>query len=190
MRGTQVGLVNVADTMEGASVGLVTFVRDGIHDVEVSSTEVGATVIGTILGTRHVYTRLGFGLLAAGNDVPSGRSVPSGSIADTRHYLVQWGLGGHRSFGDRWSVDGEIVGTQYHRSSGFHPEDAVTGSLRLLAGVRLASSVRLVFGPSYNVSVGWNGTDLVTGSGFAESVNRDGQTVVRRYPGFLLGVRI
>jgi hypothetical protein len=156
----------------------------------VSSTEVGATVLGTLLGTQHVYTRLGFGILAGGNDLPGGRSVAVGSGADASHYLLQWGIGGHRALGDRWFLDGEIVGTQYFRSSEFHPEDAVTGSVRLLAGVRLAGSLCAVFGPSYNVSVGWNGTDLVTGSGFAESVDRSGQTVVRRYPGFVLGVRI
>jgi hypothetical protein len=190
VRGTQVGLVNVADTMEGASVGLVTFVRKGRHEVDVSSTEVGATVLGTVLGTQHVYTRLGIGILAGGNDVPGGRPVPTGSVAGSRHTLFQWGIGGHRDLTDRWFIDGEIVGTQYYRSAFIHQEDAVTGSVRLLAGVRLAGSLCAVFGPSYNVSVGWNGTDLVTGSGFGESVDRSGQTVVRRYPGLVLGVRI
>lgn len=190
VRGGQVGVVNIADTVDGASLGLVTLVRDGIHQLDVSTSEVGATVLSTVLGSRHVYTRLGFGVLGGADSVPGGRAVVSGSPAASGHYLVQWGFGGRRHINERWFLDGELVATQYHRSSGWQPEDAITGSARLLAGVRLVDSFCLVFGPTFNTSVGWNGTDLVTGSGFAESVSRSGQTVVRLYPGAMLGVRI
>ncbi|MBC8132109.1 MAG: hypothetical protein H7X95_03940, partial [Deltaproteobacteria bacterium] len=189
VRGTQIGVVNIADSMQGASIGLITFVRDGIHALDISSSEVGGTVLGAVLGNRYVYTRLGIGVLAGGNDLPGGRTVV-GSAAESSHYLIQWGMGGHRIINQRWFVDAEVVATQYHRSSGWQQEKAITGSLRVLAGVRLAGSFSLVFGPTYNTSVGWDGTDLVTGSGFAESVSRSGQTVVRMYPGLTVGLRI
>ncbi len=190
VHGAQFGLVNVADDVEGVSFGLVTLVRDGIHDLDLSTTEVGGTVLGGLLGSRRFYTRLGVGVLAAAGDIPGGRTVISGSNANRTHYLFQWGFGSRFTLSDRWNLDAEFAGTQYYRTSEWHQEEAATGSLRLLASVRLASSLRVVFGPTYNAAVGWNGTDLVTNAGVLESVQRDGQTTVRMYPGFLVGLRI
>ena len=189
-RGVQFGLINVAEDAEGLSFGLITFVKNGIHEVDLSTNEVGATALNAILGTKTVYTRLGIGILGGGNDLPGGRTVVAGSAAAEKHYLLQWGIGGRKRLSERWFIDGEFLGTQYHRSSDWNVADAVTGSFRLLAGVRLAGSAAVVFGPTYNVSVGWENTDLVTGTGFAESVVHEGETTVRMYPGLTVGIRI
>jgi hypothetical protein len=190
VRGVQFGLVNVAEDAEGLSFGLITFVKNGIHEVDLSTNEVGATALSAVLGTRYVYTRLGVGIIGGGNDLPGGRAVVAGSPAAQKHYLLQWGLGGRKRLGDRWFIDGEFLGTQYYRSDEWNQEDAVTGSLRLLAGVRVLGTAAVVFGPTYNVTVGWNNSDLVTSTGFAESVKRDGETSVRMYPGLTVGLRI
>jgi hypothetical protein len=201
VRGAQVGLVNVAGDVHGASFGLVTFVKNGIHEVELSSNEVGATMISGLLGTRRVYTRLGLGVMGAPGDLPGGRSVPGGAPADSPQQLLQWGMGGRFSFGERWFGEAELFGTQFWRAKSgalsefrvgaeSRQQNAVVGSVRLLAGVRLTSLVSVVFGPSYNVSTGWSGTDLVTGSGVGESVIHSGATTVRMYPGLTLGLRV
>ncbi|MES1157813.1 MAG: caspase family protein [Haliangium ochraceum] len=195
VRGAQIGVVNVAEDMDGASFGLVTFVRNGIHDLDLSVSEVGAPILSGVLGARHFYTRLGVGLLAGPSDIPGGRDVVSRSEADRKHYLMVWGFGGRLYLQDRFTVDVEAMGTQYFPTNVFdgnEAENAVTGSLRIIAAVRLAANLRIIFGPTYNVAVGWNGTDLVTGSGFAEAVptSTSGGTTVRMYPGFMAGLRI
>jgi hypothetical protein len=191
VRGTQIGLVDVAT--EGASevpVGLVTFVRDGIHEVELSTTEAGAPVLAGVLGTQRIFTRLGIGLLGAPGDIPGGRAVTPGSTADRGHFLVQWGMGGRFNLTERWYLDTELVGWQLYRHSDFHQENAVLGSARALIGFKVAPLFSIVLGPTYNVGVGWNGFDPVTSAGIAESVQHSGGTTVRMYPGAMLGVRI
>jgi hypothetical protein len=190
VRGAQIGVVNLADDMNGVSLGLVTLVRNGIHDLDLSTSEVGGPVLSGLLGSRRFYTRLGIGLLAGPSDIPGGRSVATGSAADRQHFMLVWGFGARFNLQDRWSLDAEAVATQFHRTSDWVPADAVGASARLLVGIRLASSLRIVFGPTYNVVVGWNGTDLVTGSGFAESVSTQGQSTIRTYPGIVLGLRV
>jgi hypothetical protein len=189
VKGTQIGVVNIADDMEGAPVGLVSLVRTGIHEAELASSDVGATVVSAVLGSRRIYGRLGFGVMAAGNDVPGLRTDPT--VEGSRgHYLTQWGMGGRFPIDDRWFVDVEAGGTQFFRASDFHQENAVAGSLRVLAGVHLAPHLALVLGPTYTASVGWNGTDLAAGRDVAGSVFRDGATTVRLFPGLVLGLRV
>jgi hypothetical protein len=170
-------------------IGLVSVVKNGIHEAELSVSDVGAPVVSAVLGTRRFYTRLGIGVLAASNDIPGVRK-DSTATGDKRHYLVQWGFGGRLTLDERWFVDLEAVGTTYHLPSNFNDEDAVTGGLRVLAGLRLAPNLALVFGPTYTVSVGWNGTDLVTGRDFASATFQDGATTVRMFPGLVLGLRV
>ena len=189
MRGTQIGVVNVADDLEGAPVGLVSYVRTGIHEAEIATSDVGASVASAVLGTRRIYGRLGFGVMAAGNDVP-GLRTDATAAGSRDHYLIQWGMGGRFALDDRWFIDVEASGTQFHRTDDFHQEDAVAGSLRVLAGLRLAPQLALVLGPTYTASVGWSGTDLAAGRDIAEAVFRDGGTTVRLFPGLVLGLRV
>ncbi len=191
VRGTQIGVIDVAtESATGVPVGLVTYVRDGIHELELSTTEAGAPAVAGVLGTRQVYTRLGIGLLGAPGDIPGGRSVTPGSPADQGHFILQWGLGGRFELGARWFLDTEVIGWQFHRRSDFHQEHAVLGSARALIGFKVAPLLSVVLGPTYNVGVGWSGADLVTSGGFVESVTHSGGTTVRMYPGAMLGVRI
>jgi hypothetical protein len=188
-RGAQIGVVNIDDEMTGAPIGLVSVVKNGIHEAELSVNDVGAPVVSAVLGTRHFFTRLGVGVLAASNDIPGVRKDPTAS-GDKRHYLLQWGLGTRLTVDERWFVDVEAVGTTYHMPSNLDDENAVTGGLRVLAGLRLAPQLALVFGPTYTVSVGWSGTDLVTGRDFASATYTDGATTVRMFPGLVLGLRV
>ncbi len=57
-------------------------------------------------------------------------------------------------------------------------------------GLRLAPNLALMLGPTYTASVGWNGTDLVTGRDFADATFHDGATTVRLTPGLVLGLRV
>ena len=187
VRGTQFGLVNVADTMSGASLGLVTFVRDGIHELELAGNETGASTLSGLLGSRHVYTRLGVGWMPAASDIPGART-PTTTLDETgSRWLFQWGVGGRVQLHPRWALDVEVVGTQFH----FVDENKnVLGSARALFNVRLAPQLALMFGPTFTTAVGWDGSDPVTSTGFAERVVHDGQTTVRMYPGFVAGLRI
>lgn len=192
VRGAQIGIVNVAEDVDGVPFGLLSLVRNGIHELELATTDVGATVVSGVLGGRRFYTRLGFGRMAASNDIPGLRTA-AGELGDRGHYLVQWGLGYRlpiQAAPERWFLDLEAVGTNYHRSNDFEQREAVAGGLRLVAGYRIAPPATLVFGASYTASVGWSGTDLAVGRDLGEAVFRSGETTVRLFPGLLVGLRI
>ena len=192
VRGLQFGLVNLADSVDGVSFGLVNLVRDGIHELDVSTTEIGGATISGLLGTRHFYTRLGVGVLAGANSIPGGRTVAVGSEAERKHYMSQVFLGGRYRVNDDWAVDTEFGTANYYDSQGGFKDtqEQMTVSFRMIATVRLASQFRLAFGPTFNTSIGKDGVDLVTSSGVGETVSRSGTTTFRSYPGFMLGMRI
>jgi len=199
VRGTQIGVVDIATEGDAAApIGLVTFVRQGIHEIELTTNEALTPVLSGVLGTRHFYTRLGIGRLAAPSSIPGGRSVTPGSVDDRRSWFWQWGLGGRINLTDRWFFDVEALVQQLSSATdqwdgltfGSDNKDALLTSARLLVGFRLAPPVTVVLGPSYNVGVGWHGADPVTGPESWQSVHRDGSTTVRTYPGLTLGIRI
>ena len=99
--GLQLGLVNVADS-SSASVGLLNFISDGIHDAGGEFSEVGASALAR-LGGRRIYTILSLG---ASNEHASG--VPVLKVGFSGTLLIGLGLGVHTQLGS-WSIDPEIL---------------------------------------------------------------------------------
>jgi hypothetical protein len=173
-------------------------VKNGIHELELTTNEALTPVLSGVLGTRHFYTRLGIGTLAPPSSIPGSRTVEQGSPDDRRRWFWQWGLGWRVNLHARWFVDIEALAQQIGHGGGKwgglalagEDQNAVLAAARVLVGFRLAPPVTLVLGPSYNVGVGWHGADPVTGAQSLQNVYRDGQTTVRIYPGLTLGVRI
>jgi hypothetical protein len=62
VRGTQVGLFNYSDSISGAPVGLISFVRKGYHQVEIGADEVLLLNLSLRTGTRKFYNMLFAGL--------------------------------------------------------------------------------------------------------------------------------
>src|SRR5262249_7339021 len=138
--GLQLGLVNVADS-SSASVGLINFISDGIHDAAGEFSEVGASAVGR-LGGRRVYTILSLG---ASNEHASG--VPILRVGFSGTLLAGLGLGVHTQIGS-WSVDPEVLARKLYftDAEGSH----VLTTFRVALGAPLAGKLRLVFGPSFN----------------------------------------
>ncbi|HWA34906.1 MAG TPA: carboxypeptidase-like regulatory domain-containing protein [Cyclobacteriaceae bacterium] len=55
VRGTQIGLINCADTLGGVPIGVVSYVRGGYHKLEVSADEVFYTNLAFRTGVRTFY---------------------------------------------------------------------------------------------------------------------------------------
>lgn len=177
VKGTQIGVVNVANSMEGASVGIIPFVRDGYHGLSFYTSDTSRTNVSLKLGARHFYTVLGGGI-TKGDD-------------DRQTYSTHLGLGFHITppGGPMW-VDLDVVGTQMGNSSDYGERDSTLGTLRAVLGYSVAKHFALTLGPTFNVETSWNKMDYKAGLGVLEKVYRDGDTTVRLYPGFVLGVQI
>ncbi|HEX2659305.1 MAG TPA: caspase family protein [Polyangia bacterium] len=191
VRGLQLGVVNVAsDAESAASIGLVTFVRNGIHELELSTNESLTPVLSGVLGSKYVFTRLGVGLQARPSNIPGARTVEPGSPEDRQRVFLQWGVGGRIPVRDRLFVDVEGIATTHMQFTSNDEDPSLLTGLRVLGGYRVAPHLTLVFGPSYNVGIGWSGRDPVTSTGVLESVHHSGTTTIRMYPGLILGLRV
>lgn len=63
VNGAQIGVINIAERMDGAPIGLLNIIGDGVHALEVWSSDQDRSAIGLRLGSRHFQT-----VLAVGSD--------------------------------------------------------------------------------------------------------------------------
>lgn len=62
LKGMQIGLINVADTLHGVPIGFISYVRDGYHKLELSADEIFYTNIAFRTGTYRFYNIFNFGI--------------------------------------------------------------------------------------------------------------------------------
>jgi hypothetical protein len=145
--GVQLGLVNIADS-SSASIGLVNFITDGIHDLGGEVSELGEGLVGRI-GGRRVYTLFFLG----GTDERGGPDLHLG-VGGTPIFGL--GVGFHFKFGD-WSVDPEFLGRHMlaTMAENGNPriaiwENHILATARVAFGVPLFGRLQFVFGPTFN----------------------------------------
>ena len=67
IKGTQIGLVNVCDSIQGASIGLLSLVRRGVHQLELSTGDVNHVLVNFRTGTPHFYNIISAGMFRPDN---------------------------------------------------------------------------------------------------------------------------
>jgi hypothetical protein len=174
--GLQLGLVNVADS-SSASVGLLNFISDGIHDAGGEFSEVGASALAR-LGGRRIYTILSLG---ASNEHASG--VPVLKVGFSGTLLIGLGLGVHTQLGS-WSIDPEILARKLFLTDA--EGNNLLTTFRLALGVPLAGNLRFVFGPSFNAFFDFHNKFPQFGYGWTISTRG---YPVKLWPGAFAGIR-
>jgi hypothetical protein len=180
-RGLQLGVLNIADSVDGASIGLINIIGDGYHPVTVWGGDILPLNVGVKLGSRHVYTLLGFGV-KEGKEVEGKKKALYGASA---------GLGVHAPLDQRFFLDVDVVGTQFMQEGDWDQDDQAMGSFRLSLGFQLFKHLAITAGPTYNVYVRKNdGVDHSPGWGFLEATHKGSTWSVRRFPGLQFGLQI
>ncbi len=139
VRGAQLGLLNVARRVDGTSVGALSLIGNGLHEVDIWTSESATTIADVKVGGRHVYTLVGAGLLQPRSD---GWTLGVG-----------WGV--HIPVGRAW-LEADASAWGLARGSAVVP--GVHGKLRASAGVQLHDHVAPFVGLSLN---GWLGDGSV-----------------------------
>jgi hypothetical protein len=75
VRGTQIGLINYADTLGGVPIGLISIVKKGYHKIELSADEVFYTNLAFRTGVKKFYSQLMAGLKPTQSIEPTDTSV-------------------------------------------------------------------------------------------------------------------
>lgn len=72
VRGWQIGVVNIADSLDGHAIGVVSVERDGVADLGAFIASDGVVGIEGRLGTKRTYTVLAIDATALGDDSQAG----------------------------------------------------------------------------------------------------------------------
>jgi hypothetical protein len=131
LKGLQLGLVNFADTSEGASVGLINMINNGFYKITYSANNLANTNISLKTGTHQFYTAI----------------LTSANVSQqNKLYAFGLGIGHDFMFNDRVYVSAE---TDYLLSyTGALDDRWLQG--KLLLNVRLFKNISLLAGPTYN----------------------------------------
>ena len=131
LKGVQIGLVNRADTSQGASIGLVNIIGNGFYKVTLSSNDLVNTNISLKTGTHGFYTIVSLGA----NIQPKNKL-----------YLAGFGLG-H----DFMLSKNVYFSTEAHyvfANAGIWDDRLMQG--KLLLNVQLSKNISLLAGPTFN----------------------------------------
>jgi hypothetical protein len=201
-RGFKFGVINISREHDGETFGILNLIGNGIHDVAAYATDTMLSNLALKLGSQHIYTSF----LFAYN--PGDRPTTTDSArlsSDSRRFGVGLGFGYRRplSYGRLRFLEVEVAGLNVGSglavwstaSSGevgvsIGQDRPLLASARVVLGFRLAGALSGIVGIGENVAIAWGGRDLDIGSGFLETVQHEGGTTVRQYPGFLLGLQL
>ncbi|WP_183563518.1 carboxypeptidase-like regulatory domain-containing protein [Mucilaginibacter sp. SP1R1] len=132
LKGLQIGLVNQADTSEGASIGLINIIGNGFYKVSLSSNDIANTNVSLKSGTHAFYS-----------------TVYIGSNISSNNKLHYFGLGIGHDFmlSQRVYFSAEAAYQLVHTGSSF---DDRWEQGKVLLNVQLSKNISLMAGPTFN----------------------------------------
>lgn len=174
VRGIQIGVVNIAaESMSGASFGLVNYAGDGILAPVVWTGDAAVANIGLKMGSRHVYSLIGAGIH------PLGKS-PSFSLLA--------GLGGHFDFHPAWLEVDYLFGTVQKDMRWSFDEPLLTHTLRFVFGWRFVDQLSMFAGPTFGLEQSRSGQR----TSYLPEISRQvfGDTRLTQTIGFVVGLSL
>ncbi len=132
LKGVQFGLINIADTSGGYSIGLINIVRKGYYKITLSSNEVMNTNLAIKSGNSKLYSILLVGVNAG---------------SDEKSFSYGYGIGHEIKVGKRFTVNPEL--TSQHLYLGNWHYDNILSKFQVLATVKLMPGIALFAGPSF-----------------------------------------
>jgi hypothetical protein len=131
LKGVQIGIINVADTSKGVSLGLVNIIRNGFYSVKLSANNLANTNISLKTGTHDFYTNLLTGVNIS---------------RENKLYSFGLGIGHDFMLSQRIFISAE-TDFQFVNTSVW--DDRWTQG-KLLLNVQLTKNISLIAGPSFN----------------------------------------
>lgn len=134
LKGLQFGLINIADTSDGFSIGLLNIVKKGYHKITISSNEVLNANLAIKSGNKKLYNILMVGINAGSDD---------------KIFSYGYGIGHEIKVSNRFTVNPELT-TQYLYLGNWNYLNQLS-KFQVLATVKLANNLAIFGGPSFSV---------------------------------------
>lgn len=165
VRGVQLGLVNIARTSQ-VSIAPINLIGDGLHRVDVWTSESAVGTAALKFGSKNVYTLIGAGWVNP----------------EQAYWTWGGGLGMHLVLRPVWL---EVDGTAWGVARGNVVAPGVHAKLRAQVGFDLTPHLAPFAGVSMNT---WTGDGSVTPRAFGIPSSREGQGRFVAWPGLHAGV--
>ena len=143
--GFQIGLINVAGSVDKLPLGLVSYVKNGYRALEMSAGDALFTNVGYRLGVRRFYNIFHIG---ARWDSFQGGMNNRGTSAS---WGLGYGLGTALQMGESWSVNAELLSLHVNERELWTPQLNQLNQLRLLAEKREGAKMSFFAGPVANL---------------------------------------
>ena len=188
VKGSQLALFNVADSVSGVPIGLLSFVRHGYHRVEMSGSEALHAQLALKLGVQKFYNILAVGFHFSGAD--------PFDYGDEPTWAYGYGIGSEFNLGKTWRMNLDLTTFDViEKENTFQNKKLnLLNQFRLNFGAQVGGTLTLAFGPSFNVMVsqldgndiGTYGSDLPPYTVYDHTYNG---TNVKMWPGFDIAIR-
>ena len=135
LKGVQIGLINIADSSDGFMIGLVNIVKNGLHEITLSSNEMLPFNIAYKAGSHKMYSILQVGFTPENNE---------------KVFAYGFGIGNELSLSRHLVLNTELSCTNFLVGKGRElPEVA---RLQTLMRVKLGKKISLFAGPALSLT--------------------------------------
>lgn len=185
--GTQIGLINIADSVSGVPVGLINIVKkNGKQEFELGFSDALNTYLSFKLGTDKFYTIFSGGV--------NYFDIKNGGTKDPIQYAAGLGFGTDRALKNNFSTQIEVMGYALTEDKSFAKDLNMLTQLKLTAAKELSSGIKFYAGPVFNMTVSQlkNTEGKVIGAGLAPYTlfdNKGEKTNLEAWVGFTFGIR-
>jgi hypothetical protein len=134
VKGIQLGLINIADTVDGASIGFLSIVAKGYHKLALSSNEITPLNVSVKTGTHKFYNIFTAGLRWQ---------------KDSKIYSVGYGIGNETSLSRKLAINTELSSNYLYLGSWDYSNNL--SKLQLSLNVKFNKWLSVYAGPSFSV---------------------------------------
>ena len=136
VHGSQIGVFNFSDSVAGVTIGFLSFVRKGYHQLEISANESFPLNLALRTGVRQFY-----------NILEAGMKFSNDSLAV---WYFGYGLGSAVNMGKKWQVDFDLTMSQPLKGNELNYFNPLT-KLNVTFEKRFTKYFSIAAGPSLNI---------------------------------------
>jgi len=135
LKGTQIGIVNIADTSDGYSIGFFNFILHGYHKLSISTSELQHVTLAYKSGNRKLYS-----ILIGGFQLDNKQKA----------YSVGYGLGSDMPFGKKgFFLNPEL--THQYIYAGNDEQQSLLARLQINIKYRIGKLCYIYAGPAFSI---------------------------------------
>lgn len=134
--GSQIGFINICDSIGGVPLGFISIVKKGLHQIEVYGDETFFANLGFRTGVNKFHNTLFAGIQTTGSDL----------------WHFGYGIGTSFKLSEKMRMDMSLS-SQHVSKGNFYFATSELNKFYMGADLKLAKKVHLAFGPTFNLYV-------------------------------------